>query len=54
MSPEFAAEIRHITAQLIEKYAPERIILFGSVARELSSPKTRDLPTPVRDPSNPQ
>jgi len=33
MSPEFAAEIRHITVQLIEKYAPERIILFGSAAR---------------------
>jgi predicted nucleotidyltransferase len=26
-------EIRHITAQLIEKYGPERIILFGSAAR---------------------
>ena len=33
MLPELAAEIRHITVQLIEKYAPERIILFGSAAR---------------------
>ena len=33
MLPELDAEIRHITVQLIEKYAPERIILFGSAAR---------------------
>jgi predicted nucleotidyltransferase len=33
MSPEFAAEIRDITVQLIEKYAPERITLFGCAAR---------------------
>ncbi len=33
MLPELAAEIRHITVQLIEKDAPERIILFGSTAR---------------------
>lgn len=26
-------EIQHITAQLVEKYGPERIILFGSAAR---------------------
>jgi predicted nucleotidyltransferase len=30
---DFREEIRDITAQLVEKYAPERIILFGSAAR---------------------
>ena len=29
----FQEEISHITAQIIEKYKPERIILFGSAAR---------------------
>ena len=33
MSVDFRQEIRHITAQLVEKYAPERIILFGGGAR---------------------
>ena len=26
-------EIKHITSQTIEKYKPERIVLFGSAAR---------------------
>jgi predicted nucleotidyltransferase len=30
---EFEKEIQSITTQLIEKYGPEKIILFGSVAR---------------------
>jgi predicted nucleotidyltransferase len=30
---DFDKEIRNITKQLIEKYAPEKIILFGSAAR---------------------
>lgn len=33
MTPDFWQEIQRITAQLVEKYAPERIILFGSTAR---------------------
>lgn len=33
MLPGLAAEIRHVTVQLIEKYAPERVILFGGAAR---------------------
>lgn len=33
MLRELAAEIRHRTVQLIETYAPERIVLFGSAAR---------------------
>ncbi len=33
MDVNVAEEIQRITAQLIEKYAPERIILFGSAAR---------------------
>ena len=32
MSTNYHAEIEKITAQIIEKYAPERIILFGSAA----------------------
>ena len=30
---DFEKEIESITTQLIEKYGPEKIILFGSVAR---------------------
>ena len=33
MNTDYFAEIEKITAQIIEKYAPERIILFGSAAR---------------------
>ena len=33
MELEFEKEIQSITTQLIEKYGPEKIILFGSVAR---------------------
>ena len=32
MSIDFEKEIRNITAQIIEKYKPEKIILFGSAA----------------------
>ena len=31
-------EIEHITVQIIEKYKPERIILFGSAARGDAGP----------------
>jgi predicted nucleotidyltransferase len=33
MNVSVPEEIQRITAQLVEKYAPERIILFGSAAR---------------------
>jgi len=33
MDVDFAAEIKRITGQIVAKYAPERIILFGSAAR---------------------
>jgi predicted nucleotidyltransferase len=33
MNADFWQDIRHITAQIIEKYSPQRIILFGSAAR---------------------
>ena len=33
MSPDLQGAIDSITAQLIEKYKPEKIILFGSAAR---------------------
>ena len=33
MSIDFAKEVEKITRQIIEKYKPERIILFGSAAR---------------------
>ena len=33
MAPSLQSEIASITAQLIEKYKPEKIILFGSAAR---------------------
>jgi len=33
MEVEFEKEIQSITTQLIEKYGPEKIILFGSAAR---------------------
>jgi uncharacterized protein len=33
MTPVITAEIDYITKQIIEKYRPEQIILFGSAAR---------------------
>jgi predicted nucleotidyltransferase len=33
MPPDIWQEIQRITTQLIEKYSPDRIILFGSAAR---------------------
>jgi len=33
MNTQFQKEIDRITAQIIEKYRPEKIILFGSAAR---------------------
>lgn len=33
MAPSLQSEIESITTQLIEKYKPEKIILFGSAAR---------------------
>jgi predicted nucleotidyltransferase len=38
MRPSVQSEIESITAQLIEKYKPERIILFGSAARGNAAP----------------
>jgi predicted nucleotidyltransferase len=34
MNIDFEKEIESITAQIVEKYKPEKIILFGSVTRE--------------------
>jgi uncharacterized protein len=39
-SSEFEQEIDHITSQIIEKYKPEKIILFGSAARGDKSPQS--------------
>lgn len=38
MNLSLQKEIERITAQLIEKYKPERIILFGSAARGDATP----------------
>lgn len=38
MDSDFEEEIQSITKQLIEKYDPERIILFGSAARGDTGP----------------
>lgn len=38
MSPDLRSAIDSITAQLIEKYKPEKIILFGSAARGDATP----------------
>lgn len=38
MTPSVQNEIESITAQLIEKYKPEKIILFGSAARGNATP----------------
>jgi predicted nucleotidyltransferase len=37
MNIDFEKEIKSITTQIVEKYKPEKIILFGSIAREKSS-----------------
>ena len=34
MDPYFKREIENITAQIVEKYKPEKIILFGSAVRD--------------------
>jgi len=38
MAPNRQSAIESITAQLVEKYKPEKIILFGSAARGDTSP----------------
>jgi predicted nucleotidyltransferase len=38
MAPSLQSAIESITAQLIEKYKPEKIILFGSAARGVVTP----------------
>jgi predicted nucleotidyltransferase len=38
MAPDFEKELHRITQQIIEKYKPEKIILFGSAARGEGSP----------------
>jgi uncharacterized protein len=38
MAPDFEQEIQDITNQIIEKYKPEKIILFGSAARNEQNP----------------
>jgi predicted nucleotidyltransferase len=38
MALDFDKEIQSITKQLIEKYGPEKIILFGSAARREAGP----------------
>ena len=38
MESDVSKEIRNITAQIIEKYKPEKIILFGSAARGEPTP----------------
>jgi predicted nucleotidyltransferase len=35
---DFEAEIKKITAQIVKKYKPDKIILFGSVARGKTRP----------------
>jgi predicted nucleotidyltransferase len=43
MNIEYEKEIENITAQIIEKYRPDKIILFGSAARgELSRDSDAD------------
>lgn len=38
MAASLQYEIERITAQLVEKYKPEKIILFGSAARGIVTP----------------
>jgi uncharacterized protein len=50
MPTDFSREIEKITRQIIEKYKPERIILFGSAARgEFSSDSDADFLIIKRD-----
>lgn len=50
MNIDFEKEIESITAQIIEKYKPEKIILFGSAANgELGSGSDVDLLIIKRD-----
>jgi metallophosphoesterase superfamily enzyme len=37
MNIDFEKEIESITAQIVEKYKPEKIILFGSLALTVTS-----------------
>jgi predicted nucleotidyltransferase len=39
----FTQEVQKIVEQLIRKYTPEKIILFGSLARETAEPRDIDL-----------
>jgi predicted nucleotidyltransferase len=39
----FAQEIENIVEQLISKYRPEKIILFGSLVRDKGEPRDIDL-----------
>jgi len=51
MDPTLPSEIVSITAQLIEKYKPEKIILFGSAARGDSNPDSdADFLIPIKKP----
>ena len=44
MNIDFESEIKSITGQIIEKYKPEKIILFGSTAQgKLTSDSDMDL-----------
>jgi predicted nucleotidyltransferase len=38
MAASLQYEIERITAQLVEKYKPEKIILFGSATRGIVTP----------------
>jgi predicted nucleotidyltransferase len=38
VTPSLQSEIESITAQLVDKYKPEKIILFGSAARGDATP----------------
>lgn len=40
---DFQKEIKHITRQIVEKYKPEKIILFGSAAQGEFAPEKSDL-----------
>jgi len=43
MNVDFEKQIESITAQIIKKYKPEKIILFGSAARgEISADSDAD------------
>ena len=51
MDSTLPSEIVSITAQLIEKYKPEKIILFGSAARGDSNPDSdADFLIPIKKP----